>query len=355
MTTPPPQPEPMSRLSSPPSAAPLSVWMIWRALLEPRRLLLILALGVPLVLVQGELYGSPWGWLVMSAVTGGLVLLAPVAYQRLLGLDQPKASLWRRLVAYMAVGAVAPLAVSSVPTLLGLPPLVSTNTTAFISAGLFWVAGYGLGRDIDLERRWLSSHRRAQALAAQAEQAQLLALRAHLDPHFLFNTLNAIAEWCREDPEVAERALVDLSDLLRQVLVGVRASSWPLSKELELVRRLFDLHLIRDPGRFTLVWPSSVPRVSVPPMLLLPLAENAMTHSRKYRGEVRVSVEHKAGRVRADIVNPGPYTGRRTGGEGIATTEQRLQLTFGAQGQLQLRAEGTITRATIEWPAETES
>ena len=52
-------------------------------------------------------------------------------------------------------------------------------------------------------------------LERAAERAQLLALRAHLDPHFLFNTLNAIAEWCRQDGEIAERAVLQLSSMLR--------------------------------------------------------------------------------------------------------------------------------------------
>ena len=55
-----------------------------------------------------------------------------------------------------------------------------------------------------------------------AESARLLALKNHLDPHFLFNTLNAIAEWCRTDGEVAERAVLQLSSMLRVILEGVQ-------------------------------------------------------------------------------------------------------------------------------------
>ena len=80
---------------------------------------------------------------------------------------------------------------------------------------LFTVGGWGLGRDIELEEGLRVEQRRAKRLAVEAERAQLLALRAHLDPHFLFNTLNAIAEWCREDPEVAETATLKLADILR--------------------------------------------------------------------------------------------------------------------------------------------
>ena len=117
-------------------------------------------------------------------------------------------------------------------------------------------------------------------LAREAEGAQLLALRSHLDPHFLFNTLNAIAEWCREDGETAERAVMRLSAMLRTVLAGVRASTWPLAEELALLDTLFELHRLRDPDRVRVTrhLPEPLPDVAVPPMLLLPLAENAVKH-----------------------------------------------------------------------------
>ena len=101
-----------------------------------------------------------------------------------------------------------------------------------MSLALFLVGGFGLGRDIWFEDRLARAEARAVALAREAERAQLLALRAHLDPHFLFNTLNAIAEWCREDGETAERAVLRLSAMLRTVL-GRRArrrpGRWPRS------------------------------------------------------------------------------------------------------------------------------
>src|SRR4030095_12586183 len=67
--------------------------------------------------------------------------------------------------------------------------------------------------------------RRRGDLGRGAERAELLALRSPLDPHFLFNTLNAIAEWCREDGEIAERAVMRLSAMLRTVLAGGGAST----------------------------------------------------------------------------------------------------------------------------------
>jgi len=91
----------------------------------------------------------------------------------------------------------------------------------FVSLALFLVGGWGLARDIDLDARLRAAETRAVELTRAAEAAELLALRAHLDPHFLFNTLNAIAEWCLKDGAVAEEAVLKLSAMLRTLLDGV--------------------------------------------------------------------------------------------------------------------------------------
>src|SRR4029077_1482817 len=146
-----------------------------------------------------------------------------------------------------------------------------------------------------LESSLARAEARATALAREAEGAQLLALRSHLDPHFLFNTLNAIAEWCRDDGEVAERAVLQLSAMLRAVLDGVHAPTWSLREELGLVDTLFALHGLRDPACVRLVrrLPDPLPDVAVPPMVLLPLAENAIKHgfAAGHGGEVVLEVE----------------------------------------------------------------
>ncbi|MFP2899958.1 histidine kinase [Corallococcus sp. 4LFB] len=174
--------------------------------------------------------------------------------------------------------------------------------------GLFLVAGWGLGRDIGFEETLAHERARAARFAWEAEQAQLLALRSHLDPHFLFNTLNAIAEWCREDGAVAEAAVLRLSTMLRSVLAGVRSVTWPLSQELELMRTLFDLHLLRDPDLFQLRMDvaDGLADVPVPPLLLLPLAENAVKHgpAAGHRGPLTVEVVAREGAVGVSIDNP---------------------------------------------------
>ena len=154
------------------------------------------------------------------------LVVAPVSWRVLFpnGLDLRHGGV--RLILYGAIGAGVVLTVGVVvPRVFGIGrTLLTAPSSVTVCLALFLVGGWGLGarhlaRAASLER----SEARASTLAREAERAQLLALRSHLDPHFLFNTLNAIAEWCREDGEVAERAVLQLSAMLRTVLEGVHA------------------------------------------------------------------------------------------------------------------------------------
>jgi len=325
-----------------------------RALVEPRRLGSILVIAIPLVVAQREAWVAPWLYPVIVILTFGLVAFATVGYRALLGVDRPRGPILPRILAYSALSMVAPLLLWGLPPLLRMgPPLIGATWTVVISAGLFWVGGYGLGRDIDLEHGWKIASARAEALSKQAEMAELMALRAQLDPHFLFNTLNAIAEWCREDPLVAERALVDLSSMLRDMMNASRASDgWTLSDELKMVSRLFELHRLRDPDRFTVsvALDEETRSLPIPPLVLLPLAENAMKHGpgRGQRGLVSISASRAGARTLIALENPGAFAGRRAGGEGLATVERRLA-TWSPNARLDVRDANGRTRAEVSF------
>jgi LytS/YehU family sensor histidine kinase len=233
---------------------------------------------------------------------------------------------------------------------------LTQRVSLLICGGLFLVGGWGLGRDVGFEASLRRERARSARLAYEAEQAQLLALRAHLDPHFLFNTLNAIAEWCRQDGAVAEKAVLQLSDLLRALLRGARVQSWPLSEELGLVRALFDLHRLRDPSAFELDWQvaTAVESVPVPPLLLLPLAENAVKHgpAAGHPGTLGLRCEQAGDRLKVTVQNPGAYAGPRDGSSGVPTMERRLALAYGGAARFEIHREGERTVATIEMPLQ---
>ncbi|HVE85850.1 MAG TPA: histidine kinase [Myxococcales bacterium] len=341
-------------MAAPPPAQPSVIRDTLRALLVPSRLLPILLVAVPLIAAQGifsnDLLAVPLA-VVLAAV---FVVLAPLSWRILFPEDRQTGQVAIRLLLYAGEGAGVVLTVgAAVPKILGMGATFLTHRISLaISGALFLVGGWGLGRDIGMEASLQRARARAAALEREAEQAHLLALRAHLDPHFLFNTLNAIAEWCRQDGEVAERAVLQLSSILRAVLQGVRLAHWPLERELELVRALFSLHQLRNPAAFTVEWnvPEEVHRTPVPPLLLLPLAENAVKHgpASGHPGPITFSARPEGQTVHFRFENQGPYAGPRAGSDGIPTVERRLALAYGGGARLAITGDESSPSTAVE-------
>jgi signal transduction histidine kinase len=334
---------------------------LWRdtiaALAAPRRLAAILVVSLPLIGAQA-LFSSWRGsavWVAVVMVVGFLAV-GPWSWRLLFPPRLPRnANRPARLVAYAALGALPAALAYWAPRLLGIEEtFLGAWVNAFVCAGLFWVGGWGLAREIEQERGLAAAEARAESALREAERAQLLAVQSHLDPHFLFNTLNAIAEWTREDPEVAERAILRLSGLLREVLGGIRSDRWPLERELRLAADVWELHLIRDPSWFSIEWPSGpVPAVEVPPMILLPLVENAVKHgpARGHRGTIALRVRSDAGGLTVSVHSPGPWGGARDGSVGLSMVERRLFLAYGQEARLEAGPEGAGSVAAIHWRA----
>ncbi len=276
---------------APKSASPKRVRLLatLRALAAPRR-------AVPTLLVAGSLLAAeavyatcPLAVFIDLGLCVAFWLLAPAAWRFLCTRAQP-------VVGHLAFVAMCTATVLmlglAIPALVGAPATYLTEPPALaLVVVMYVVGGWGLGRDIELEEGLTAERKRGRQLAHQAEHAQLLALRAQLDPHFLFNTLNAIAEWCQQDPAVAEAATLKLAEVLRSILDGVKTPTWPLHREVRLLRELFELYELRDADRYRLQCEvADVPSQVVPPLILLPAFENAITHgpSAGHAGSVKV-------------------------------------------------------------------
>lgn len=326
------------------------------ALFAPRRAVPIVVVIVPLLFIQ-HVYSRATGALLLGALMcAAFVLVAPTLWRHLFPMGHASKS---PLVSGLVYGGVGIALVVGIGR--GLADLVGMGTTfltsrpsLLVEVALFWVGGWGLARDIDFEENLRRERARAHELERAKDHAELVALKSHLDPHFLFNTLNAIAEWCRADGKVAERAILQLSSMLRTVMSGIEKSEWPLDKEIELVDALFAMYLVRDPEMFTYVRevPEALAELSVPPMVLLPLAENAMKHgpSKGNRGRVVLSVTESEGHVTVRVENPGAYTGPRAGAHGLEIVEKRLALAYGETARFSIRREEDRTVAEIVFP-----
>jgi hypothetical protein len=318
-----------------------------RGLLAPRRAIPIALVVVPLTIIQDAYSRDAYAVPIALLMCGSFLLVGPSLWRALFPMDrEQRGPAVLRAALYAFVGAALVLGIGrGLTELLGArQTFLTTRPSLAVCVALFWVGGWGLARDIDLEEHLRRERARAEALAREAEHAQLLALKSHLDPHFLFNTLNAIAEWCREDGAVAEKAIVQLSSMLRTMMGAIHTATWPLAKEVELVDALFTLHAIRDPSVFTYERdvPDPLPDVDVPPMVLLPIAENAMKHGplARSRGAVRFAIASGYAGLTITLSNPGRFTGPREGGSGLPIVKKRLALAYGDRASFAIRAEG---------------
>jgi len=328
-----------------------------RALLVPRRAIPIVLVVVPLTIIQDAYSREALAVPIALLMCGSFLLVGPSLWRALFPLDRPiAAGALSRVIVYAGVGAAVVFGVGrGLPGLAGAgPTFMTTGPSLVVCMALFWVGGWGLARDIDLELHLRRARARAEALAREADHAQLFALKSHLDPHFLFNTLNAIAEWCRADGAVAERAILQLSSMLRTMMTGISTTTWPLEREIELVDALFALHAIRDPSLFTVDRrvPEPVPDVEVPPMVLLPLVENAMKHGplARNKGVVVFAITTSDDAVFVELSNPGAYSGPREGGSGLPIVEKRLALAYGRSARFSIERDGDRTRASMTLP-----
>jgi two-component system sensor histidine kinase AlgZ len=169
-------------------------------------------------------------------------------------------------------------------------------------------------------------------IEAQA-RTEVEALTARIRPHFLFNSMNTIAGLIHEDAELAERVVEDLADLFRAALAaGERAH--PLGRELELCRRYLAIEGLRLGERLRIDWDvDGAPMdLSVPPLLLQPLVENAVYHGIQplpEGGDLRLRALVDADQLTLTIENPRPLQApTRAGGHGMAQENVRRRLHY---------------------------
>jgi signal transduction histidine kinase len=195
-------------------------------------------------------------------------------------------------------------------------------------------------------------------LMAQLAEARLSALRMQLNPHFLFNSLNAITVLVRDQKtRDAARMLELLSGVLRQVLQSEKRQQVTLDEEVRFLEQYLAIEQVRFSDRLEVRW-SVDPKVRdalVPEFILQPLVENAVRHGVSRRSEAGV-IEITGSEVGDELVltveDDGPgYAGTSNGGVGLANTRARLETLFGDAAKLEvLKAEQRGTIAILRLP-----
>jgi LytS/YehU family sensor histidine kinase len=182
-------------------------------------------------------------------------------------------------------------------------------------------------------------------LESLLHQARLDALRSQLNPHFLFNALHSIAELVHENPKLAEKLIVRLGELLRQVLQSATLQEVTLADELEFIRGYVDIEQMRLGERLRVIWdvPPELLPARVPSLILQPLVENAIQHGIAPTAKAGI-LTLRAGRedafLRLEVRDTGPGVAHesqdRQKGIGLANTRARLQRLYGDAQTLEL-------------------
>ena len=228
--------------------------------------------------------------------------------------------------------------------------LFAVGIPAYMISAVAHYLFLGLQASHEAERRVLEAQ-------VAAREAELRALRAQLNPHFLYNSLNSISALTAADPAGARRMCVLLADFLRETLAMSARDRITLADELALTDRFLGIEQVRFGQRLRVERhvDDAATRCRVPPLVLQPLMENAVTHGIAgliEGGVIRLDVARRNDRLSIAIENPrdedAPPQSRR--GVGLENVRQRLIAMFGDDARLDTRLDPGMFRVEIALP-----
>jgi two-component system sensor histidine kinase AlgZ len=201
------------------------------------------------------------------------------------------------------------------------------------------------------------AQRRGLQVRILAREAELRSLRAQIDPHFLFNSLHSISALTAADPQGARRMCLLLAQFLRESLALGAEERIPLARELALIDRFLAIERVRFGDRLGAdISAGNAGACLVPPLLLQPLVENAVTHGVAHvieGGTIRVSAERSGTVLRIVTENPCDPDRRRGGGSGVglSNVRARLRALHGTDATLTTSERDSAWRVEITLPA----
>lgn len=339
----------------------------------------VLAFWVALGLIESGLFSSDprgegltWAlawryhmpaWIAFAALTPVVGVLARrfrITPERWLG------SALVHLVAAMAFVVVHLLATNVMISLLtGANPFpipfgISRVIARYLAVDLFFYIAIVAG--FHVLHYYRESRERAIAasrLEASLAEARLQALRSQLEPHFLYNTLNAISTLAmRGDNQTVVTVVAHLGQLLRGTLDDGRPSEIPLAQELEILDPYLAIQRVRFGTRLTIAFdvPEDTRAALVPSLILQPLVENAVHHgiAAVDGGRIEIRAAHRGDRLALEIHDSGGHGAPSPGGNGVglANTRARLAELYGTEQHFELAhvpEGGVVARVTLPW------
>ena len=222
--------------------------------------------------------------------------------------------------------------------------------------GVAYVAQVAVYHTVRAVQRLRWREHQAAELARLAQERELAALKAQINPHFLFNTLNSISATAH-DPNLTRERIAELAHLLRYTLDSNRHTTVPLADELDFAKAYLALEQHRFSDRLQVDIDADLAALEahVPPMLVQPLVENALVHGiapLEAGGTVALRIRAVKDTIEVEVQNDKRpnYTPTRVSGIGQANTKARLLGVFGEGASLNTEETTTQYTATLRFP-----
>jgi hypothetical protein len=311
-----------------------------------------------------------WATLVTSMCVGTVAFLIIDGSRLFLARGEEKHN-WPRMILIIAVAVPTARIVGGMLSELLLGTTISPVAEAFsdfsssgmlivlFATGVATFLFSGRDRLMQSEAKAARESARAEAVARQALQAQLQLLQAQIEPHMLFNTLANLQGLIALDPARAQQMLDQLITYLRATLSSSRAEVTTLAQEFALMDAYLGLMSVRMGERlaFSLELPAELRGAHIPPMLLQPLIENAITHGLEPKiegGRIVVSASARDGQLHVSVSDNGLGLGAPSAKSGthlgLANTRSRLNAIHGELASLTLAANrggGALAELTL--------
>ena len=284
-----------------------------------------------------------------------------------------KTPLWRLLLTHVAaavvltyfwvsIGEFVARGFDSMQGWAGLYNEYTRKTGMLYAAGFFYyLLSVALHYAVIAQKASSDAQARALESSVRAREAELTALKAQINPHFLYNSLNSISALTSIDPARAREMCVLLADFLRMTLGMGEKALIPLREELALLEKYCAIERVRFGDRVKVQEEiqEETRECVVPPLLLQPLVENAVVHGIAQLPEggwIRVKATRNAGRIGVTVENswdPEAMPSRKNG-VGLKNVQRRLEARYGHEAHLEAKAEEEVFRVSLSFPADAE-
>lgn len=235
--------------------------------------------------------------------------------------------------------------------------LATMGISSAIISTIIAVIFFGREREARAQAALARERVRIERAEREAALANLRALQAQIEPHFLFNTLANVAGLIEADPPQARRMLESFNRFLRSSLGATRMERTTLGAEGELIAAFLDVLQVRmgERLRYRVDIAPELAAFELPPMLLQPVVENAIRHGLEPKvegGEVAVRAWREGGEARIEVRDTGiGFAPTTRGGLGLTNLRDRLRLLYGERGGLDIGEGAPGTVVTIRIPA----